>query len=60
MKISVVKLVNIKIAVCEKTAGLRELFGFEFSVLESASSRKNISDLRHMLNETEQYTQQTV
>ena len=38
-----------KIAVCEKTAGQteRELFGFELSVLESASYRKNISDLRH-------------
>ena len=33
-----------KIAVCEKTAGW-ELFGFEFSVLECVSSRKNISDL---------------
>jgi hypothetical protein len=36
-----------KIAVCEKTAGLHELFGFELSVLESVSSRKNISDPRH-------------
>ena len=40
-----------KIAFCEKTAGLRttewELFGFELSVFESVSSRKNISDLRH-------------
>ena len=35
-----------KIAVCEKTAGLRterELFGFELSVFESVSSSKNIS-----------------
>jgi hypothetical protein len=34
-----------KIAVCEKTAALlieRELFGFELSVFESVSSRKNI------------------
>ena len=39
-----------KIAVCEKTAGLRSgnsIFGFELSLLESTSSRKNISDLRH-------------
>ena len=31
-----------KIAVCEW-----ELFGFGFSVLESVSSRKNISDVRY-------------
>jgi hypothetical protein len=39
-----------KIAFCEKTAGLRtawEVFGFELSVLESVSSRKNISVPRH-------------
>jgi hypothetical protein len=38
-----------KIAVCEKTACRfteRELFGFEISVFESVSSRKNISVLR--------------
>ena len=39
-----------KIAVCEKTAGLRSgLFGFELSGLESVSSRRNISVLRHAL-----------
>ena len=38
-----------KLADCGKTAGLRcgELFGFEFSVFESVSYRKNMSDLRH-------------
>jgi hypothetical protein len=42
-----------KIAVCEKTAGLRcgstvrEVFGYELSVFESVSSRKNISVPRH-------------
>ena len=42
-----------KIAVCEKTAECGstewELFGFELSVLESVSSRRNISVLRHAL-----------
>jgi hypothetical protein len=38
-----------KIAVCEKTAGLRRenLNGFELTVLERVSSRKNISVPRH-------------
>ena len=38
-----------KIAFCEKTAGLYEweLFGFKLSMLESVSSRKSISVLRH-------------
>ena len=39
-----------KIAFCEKTAcgfTAREVFGFELSVLESVSSRKNISVPRH-------------
>ena len=38
-----------KIAFCEKNCGSTEweLFGFELSVLESVSSRKNISDLSH-------------
>ena len=36
-----------KIAVCEKTAGIQS--GFELSVLESVSSRRNISVLRHAL-----------
>ena len=29
-------------------SGKWEVFGFELRVLESASSRKNISDLRHV------------
>jgi hypothetical protein len=40
------EIIEHKIAFCEKTAGL-ELFGFELSVLESVSSRQNISDVRH-------------
>ena len=46
-----------KIAVCEKTAGLRRgnfSYIFELSVLESVSSRKNISVPRQ-LNENERY-----
>ena len=39
-----------KLAVCEKTASLRSgNYGFELSVLESVSSRRNISVLRHAL-----------
>ena len=41
-----------KMAVCEKTAAGSmewELFGFELSVFESVSSRRNISVLRHAL-----------
>ena len=38
-----------KIAVCEKTAGLRSgnFSDLNSAVFESVSSRKNISDLRH-------------
>jgi hypothetical protein len=39
-----------KIAVCEKKLSVskaREVFGFELSVLERVSSRKNISVPRH-------------
>ena len=42
-----------KTADCEKTADVRS--GFRFSVLESVSSRQNISVLRHAGNETERY-----
>ena len=45
-----------KIAVCGSTEW--ELFGFELSVLERVSSRRNISILRHAL-QTEQYRDST-
>ena len=43
-----------KIAVCEKTQGLRSgnFFGFELSVFDSVSSRKNILVPRHALRKS--------